>query len=227
MREDVSISSLTPMQQARRKRILQTARDQLSKHGYDGINMRDLAAAANVSPTTLYNLYENKDVLILSALQDQLATIGRQTNAIPQDGWQYLLELNYGIARQIVATPQWAAAITRLLLQARPDDPILKTLLIDAAANRRTALDAMLQAGELKPDTDMEALSNSLTGASWSTIIMWTKDVVTLDNLPREYMCNLLYPLLAAATPRLRRRLNDELNSLRPRRRGRKTNYAQ
>jgi len=220
------MSCLTPLQQARRGRILQTARDQLSRNGYDGINMRDLAAAANVSPTTLYNLYENKDVLILSALQEQLATIGRQTNATPRDGWKYLLELNYGVARQIVAAPQWAAAITRLLLQAKPDDPILKTLLIDAAANSRTALHAMQEAGELKPETDVDMLCNSLTGASWSTIILWTKEVVALENLPREYMCNLLYPLLAAATPRLRRRLNDELNTLAARRASRATTYA-
>ena len=73
----VRLSALTPLQRARRERILTTTRDQLSLLGYDGINMRNLAAAAEVSPTTLYNLYENKDVLVLSALEDQLSRMGR------------------------------------------------------------------------------------------------------------------------------------------------------
>ena len=85
--------SLTPLQRERRKRILDTTRDQLSKNGYDGINMRDLAAAAMVSPTTLYNLYENKDVLVLSALEDQLAQMGRAAGMQPSAGLEYLLKI--------------------------------------------------------------------------------------------------------------------------------------
>jgi AcrR family transcriptional regulator len=203
--------SLTPRQQARHKRILDTTREQLSKLGYDGINMRDLAAAAEVSPTTLYNLYENKDVLILSALQDQLRRMGQETGTTPEDGFEYLLQSNRAITRQILDTPQWAAAITRLMFQAKPEDPITKMLITHAAAARRTALGVMLHAGELLDDTDLESLSNSLTAASWSTIMLWTKDVIALNDLPRDYLRNLFYPLLAAASPKLKRRLRAEI----------------
>jgi AcrR family transcriptional regulator len=210
----VRLSALTPLQRARRERILTTTRDQLSLLGYDGINMRNLAAAAEVSPTTLYNLYENKDVLVLSALEDQLSRMGKQAGVQPSAGLDYLLTISRAITRQIVETPRWADAIARLLFQAQPEDPITRTLLTDTLKDRQAALTVMQQAGEIDADADPASLSRSLMGAAWSTIMLWTKDVITLEALPAEYLRNQLYVLLAAATPKSRRRLTRELDQL-------------
>ena len=210
----VRLEALTPLQRERRERILNTTRAQLSELGYDGINMRDLAAAADVSPTTLYNLYENKDVLVLSALQDQLEQMARQAEAHPEDGLTYLLEISRAISQQIQETPRWADAIARLLFQASPEDPISRTLLIDTLAARRAALEAMRQAGELNPDADTAALARSLMGAIWSTLLLWTKSVITLEVLPVELLRSQLYVLLAEATEAVRPRLEQELEAL-------------
>ena len=197
-----------------RERILTTTRTQLSELGYDGINMRDLAASARVSPTTLYNLYENKDVLVLSALQDQLEQMARQAEARPEEGLTYLLEISRAIAQQIQDTPRWADAIARLLFQASPQDPITRTLLIDTLAARRTALEAMREAGELNRRADSAALARSLMGAVWSTLLLWTKSVIPLEALPAELLRNQLYVLLAEATEPVRQRLQRELDEL-------------
>jgi len=210
----VRLNALTPLQRERRERILNTTRAQLSELGYDGINMRDLAAAADVSPTTLYNLYENKDVLVLSALQDQLEQMARQAEARPEDGLNYLLEIARAITRQIHETPRWADAIARLLFQARPEDPITRTLLTDTLAARQTALRAMQDAGQLDPGADVISISRSLMGSAWSTILLWTKEVITLEALPDEFMRNQLYVLLAVATPPLRPQLAQALAAL-------------
>ncbi len=210
----VRLSALTPLQRARRERILTTTRDQLSNLGYDGINMRDLAAAAEVSPTTLYNLYENKDVLVLSALEEQLTRMGKEAGVQPSAGLDYLLTISRAITRQIVETPRWADAIARLLFQAQPEDPITRTLLTDALKDRQAALTVMQQAGEIDADADPACISRSLMGAAWSTIMLWTKDVITLEALPAEYLRNQLHVLLAAATPKSRRRLARELAHL-------------
>lgn len=210
----VRLETLTPLQRKRRERILTTTRTQLSELGYDGINMRDLAAAARVSPTTLYNLYENKDVLVLSALQDQLEQMARQAEARPEEGLTYLLEISRAIAQQIQDTPRWADAIARLLFQASPQDPITRTLLIDTLAARRTALEAMREAGELNLRADSAALARSLMGAVWSTLLLWTKSVIPLEALPAELLRNQLYVLLAEATEPVRQRLQRELDAL-------------
>jgi AcrR family transcriptional regulator len=48
----------------RRARIISAARELVTKHGYDGLTMRDLAAAARVSVPTLYNLFGGKDAIL-------------------------------------------------------------------------------------------------------------------------------------------------------------------
>lgn len=47
----------------RRVDILDAARERIAKTGYLSLNMRDLAAAAGVSPATLYSYFATKEVL--------------------------------------------------------------------------------------------------------------------------------------------------------------------
>ena len=68
-----NLRKLTPRQEDRRQRILASARDLVADQGYDGMVMSQVAERAGVSPTTLYNLYNTKDQLVLEALRELLA----------------------------------------------------------------------------------------------------------------------------------------------------------
>ncbi len=68
--------------QERRQRILREARHIIARHGVDGLTTRGLAAAAEVTQPTLYNLIGNKDS-ILEALLVELAQ-----GFEPPDSWQ-------------------------------------------------------------------------------------------------------------------------------------------
>ena len=70
----VKARGLTPRQEGRRHRILSAARDMLSEYGYEGTVMSKVAQRAGVSPTTLYNLYNTKDELLLEALRELAAS---------------------------------------------------------------------------------------------------------------------------------------------------------
>src|SRR5689334_16840267 len=59
----------------RRERILRAARAHVAKHGYDGLTMRDLAAAARVSVPTLYNLFGGKDAILSAALSESVERV--------------------------------------------------------------------------------------------------------------------------------------------------------
>src|SRR5688500_16786813 len=61
--------------QERRTRILEAARTLVTKHGYDGLTMRDLAAAARVSVPTLYNLFGSKDAILVTELERSAVVI--------------------------------------------------------------------------------------------------------------------------------------------------------
>lgn len=65
------MKALTERQYRRREKILATARDLITKHGYEGVTMRDLAAKSNVTPKTLYHQFGNKEKLLRTAVEER------------------------------------------------------------------------------------------------------------------------------------------------------------
>src|SRR6187200_1628947 len=59
----------------RRKRILAAARELIAERGYDGLTMRELAAASRVSVPTLYNLFGGKQAILLGELEETFAAV--------------------------------------------------------------------------------------------------------------------------------------------------------
>ena len=59
---------LSRTQAATRGRILDAAVELATAHGYDGFGTRELAAAAGVSPATLYQYHRSKDAVLVDAL---------------------------------------------------------------------------------------------------------------------------------------------------------------
>jgi AcrR family transcriptional regulator len=59
----------------RRMRIVDEARQMLVNGGYDGLNLRALAAAAGVTVPTLYNLIGNKEQIVVALFADALNEI--------------------------------------------------------------------------------------------------------------------------------------------------------
>ena len=65
------MKALTERQYRRREKILATARDLITKHGYEGVTMRDLAEKSNVTPKTLYHQFGNKEKLLRTAVEER------------------------------------------------------------------------------------------------------------------------------------------------------------
>jgi AcrR family transcriptional regulator len=63
--------ALTERQYRRREKILATARDLITRHGYEGVTMRELAEKANVTPKTLYHQFGNKENLLHIAVEER------------------------------------------------------------------------------------------------------------------------------------------------------------
>jgi AcrR family transcriptional regulator len=60
---------------ARRRRLLAAATSLAAEGGYDAVQMRDVAARAEVALGTLYRHYSSKDQLLLAALAEQACTL--------------------------------------------------------------------------------------------------------------------------------------------------------
>ena len=202
---------LTAVQQQRRERILLSARDQLSQFGYEGLNMRELAVIADVSTSTLYNLYQSKDTLILAALEDQLADINAVVAETNTSGLGRFLARVEAVADQIVETPKYAEAMGKMLFGADAHDPIVQLLIGTSLSFNRKELAEMAGCGELRQETDRNFLARSLSSTGWSTVLMWMKGYVALHDFKQEYVRNAVTMMLPyvtqAAEVRLRQRL--------------------
>lgn len=202
---------LTAMQQQRRERILLSTRDQLSQFGYEGLNMRELAVIADVSTSTLYNLYQSKDTLILAALEDQLADINVVVAETNTSGLGRFLARVDAVADQIVETPKYAEAMGKMLFGADAHDPIVQLLIGSSLSFNREELAEMADCGELRQETDRNFLARSLSSTGWSTVLMWMKGYVALHDFKQEYVRNAVTMMLPyvtqAAEVRLRQRL--------------------
>lgn len=207
----MAASALTPRQAERRERILKTVREHLARYGYDGLSMRDVAETAGVSPTTLYNQFSNKDGLILAAQEDLLADLTQAVRSQRKAGIEHLLAHAESIAGQVVRTPSYAEAMTRMLFNSNPADAICRTLLGNLVQQNRSLLREMIELGEVRKDLDVEQFARLLAGDSWATILLWMKGFIALQDLPREYVRRLLMTLVPAMTPAAARRYRNRL----------------
>ena len=71
---------------ARKERILAAAAELASEGGYEAVQMRDVAARAEVALGTLYRHYASKDQLLLAAMAEQAATLRERLVQRPPQG---------------------------------------------------------------------------------------------------------------------------------------------
>ncbi len=203
------MKTLTLVQQQRRDRILSGAREHLSKFGYEGLNMRDLAAVAGVSTSTLYNLYQGKDTLILAALEDLLFDLNAKVLAAGVSGLDRSLKRIEVTADQIVDTPEYAEAMGRMLFNAEPSHPIVSALIGAALSLNGEEIAEMQSAGELKSDTDAGFLARSMASTGWAVILMWMKGYIAVHDFKKEYVRNAIATLLPWVTSDAEQKLRD------------------
>lgn len=192
--------TLTPAQQARRTRILEASRKLLAEQGYDGMIMRDVAQLAEVSPTTLYNLYNTKDELLLAALRESVAESWRRAAELePDPGFERLLAQMRMSAVQTRENPAFAKAIVRALFKANADDAILEFLIERNQRAVATSLRAMSERNELQPTCDLDALARSMVANFWSIYFLWASNLIDAHQLERELQRGYLALLQGAA----------------------------
>ena len=70
----------------RKRRLLAAATGLAAEGGYDAVQMRDVAARAEVALGTLYRHYASKDQLLLAAMAQQAATLRERLDQRPAAG---------------------------------------------------------------------------------------------------------------------------------------------
>ncbi len=209
--------SLTPRQEERRHRILAATRQMVADHGYEAMVMSQVADRAEVSPTTLYNLYNTKDELLLEALRELLVIsyqrVGEMSDVGP--GWKYLLNLmEYGATLR-AAEPAYAEAITDALLRAVQGDALTELLLHSVRQDFLHSLTKMAERGELRKEVDVEQMSTMLLGNYWSTFLLINKGLEEISRMRFSLVINMLSALIAASQGAAREEMESALATIR------------
>jgi len=118
-------TALARSQAARRRRVLDATLRLASEGGFDAVQMRDVAAAADVALGTVYRYFSSKERLLLEAMAEQQADLRAYLQQHPAPGDTAAERVNNVLRRANRALkrhPDVTAAMVRAFGSARPED---------------------------------------------------------------------------------------------------------
>jgi AcrR family transcriptional regulator len=171
--------ALTKSQEARRERVTRAALELGAEGGYDAVQMRDVAARAQVALGTIYRYFPSKDALLVAVMVQWVDDLQRRVTRHPPTG---------------DTTVDRVTDVLNRALRTMEREPRLTSAVITAmTAGDPAAVDAMLDVTEamariLRPafppdvDSDVEAAAAKVLGhVWWSATIAWANGMGDLN----------------------------------------------
>jgi AcrR family transcriptional regulator len=141
----MTVTALTESQQARRQRILRAARDLAVRGGYEAVQMRHVAAEADVALGTLYRYFPSKEQLLVSVNLRAVRGLAERVDRDPPQGTtsaDRVLALLGDATARLQEQPRLAAATIRALVSGDPDvAPVVADVREVTGHLLRTAID--------------------------------------------------------------------------------------
>jgi AcrR family transcriptional regulator len=140
--------ALTAAQLERRRRIVDAAVRLGRAGGYDAVQMREVAATADVALGTLYRYFPSKEHLLVSILLDQVQGLGQHVRRHPPaaaDAHGRVVEVLRRATRSLQAEPRLTAATLRAFVS--PDPSIAVAVRAAEEATTDVIVSVLLDAG--------------------------------------------------------------------------------
>jgi AcrR family transcriptional regulator len=200
----------SPRQAARRASILEATRDLISKRGYEGTTVRDVAELAGVAKGTLYNIYGGKDELIFSAVMDVRDDVRERTiDLAPRPGLDSILKSDRAVLDEILRTPTYAEAISRALFGAPAANMLVPSLVGLPIELTRKELESAKSLGEIESDVECDLMARQLVMQRWGLIMALSLNLVSVDQIRREVTQAMVRILQSVALPDARAMLDQ------------------
>jgi AcrR family transcriptional regulator len=185
--------ALTRAQQARRQRVVDAAMELGLEGGYEAVQMRDVAARAEVAMGTVYRYFVSKDHLLAAALVhwvDQLDTRLAQVPPRGDNSAERVLDVLDRALRSMGRQPRLVAAVFTAL--ASPDPAAIEcqqqvALLMDRIISRAIA----------EPEPPEPAARARIIGHVWySSLVGWVNGWSDINRVHEELVVavTLLFP---------------------------------
>ena len=178
--EVATATTLTARQAGTVARLVDTAGEVLREAGYDGLTVRNVAAAAGVAPATAYTYFASKDHLVAEVFWRRLVGVPAVEPADGSPAERAAAAL-FPIATLLVDDPTVAAAVTTAMLGSDPEvkrvrDRIGATLrdrMVDALGDDADA-DVVLALGLLFSGTMLQAGMGNLAYTDLPAVVART-----------------------------------------------------
>lgn len=144
-------------------RIMTNALPLFADHGYSGVSMRAIAAAAGLTIGTLYHYFPNKEALYLGVLQASYASCAEQWQAIfdaPTPPLQRLRDYLLHYCTFAAENKEFVGLVKREQLEGNPQRMELMANVLLGEQFEQTW--RLLE--EINPDIDARMAANSLIG---------------------------------------------------------------
>jgi AcrR family transcriptional regulator len=201
----------SPVRDRNSRRILEATREFVEEHGLETLSMRRLAKHAEISVTTLYNLFGDKRGLIVALAQHSMDAVGAAvlditaTDPIEQV-WQSAM-----ISVEIVT-----ALPKAVVLAVLSDDQLQGHLQWHAREIIVEAIESAMNSGELRADLPPQALVE-VAGAVYRHLLgLWATEELGSEQLVAGVLRACGVALLAVAQPVAREAVLERLAALPP-----------
>lgn len=208
----------TANMEKRRRRILNQARALLSEGGFDTLNLRDLAAASDVTVPTIYNLVGNKGALLKALVMDTFADFEAQLEKqLPCPTEQVPALMMSTLVKMIAQDEPYfrASNLASERLEYEADDPSdydLKRPTLRIFAGKLCS-DAR-EEGLLRGEIDSAILVELMISSNQAAMRDWAHQMISLEELRRQSLYGFYVALAADAEDSFRDRLTDWLQAL-------------
>ncbi len=116
--DTLPVEALTEEQRERRRRVIDVAFELGAERGYDAVQMREVAAAANVALATIYRYFSSKDHLLAAAMTEWTGRLQNRVAQSPPRGEtpaDQLVDVLRRACRAMERQPKLSAALVRAL----------------------------------------------------------------------------------------------------------------
>jgi AcrR family transcriptional regulator len=165
-----------PEASAAHRRIVDAALELAMTGGMEAMQMRDVAAKANVSTRTLYLHFPTKNYLLLAALVERGEALDRLADHIPRtarDPVRRVVAAFDGPTRALMAVPNLAKALMSALVV--PDPQVIPLL----REYRDVMMGRVLRAiTSDEPTAEQTEIAYLLTAIWFSAMVSWTTAMI-------------------------------------------------
>ncbi len=202
------------LQRQRRSQILLNTRELLESEGIEGISMARIAKMSSVSTKTLYNIFVNREGLLLQAAANRLdemvasASIQIATPGIPR-----LLAITELAMMPFRDNPDFMKTVVAIVIAANENTPGAGERVGRVQMLAYNALVVARENDELKSGVDLQELSLIIAANQWGVALMWQQNMISLEQLIRQSNLNHVITLIPFCTDGRKQWLEERMDT--------------